>query len=356
MKKHFDVLDGLRGTAALMVVIFHLLEPMFPHPADNPLHHAYLAVDFFFMLSGYVVGHAYDDRWPKMTIGKFIRIRLIRLHPLVVMGVLLGAVTYVLDPFVSFAAFPWMNARLVAAFITGLLLIPFYPLPFRFDDTHAFNGPSWTMLQEYLINLVYALLVPSLTKRKLNWIVGLSALALVVTAIVRGNLHGGWAWRNCWMAPVRVSVTFFGGLWLYRSQLRWKIAYPFPVLSLLLVLAFTAPYSPWNGLLESLFILAVFPIIILLGSGSAVSGIARLICKWMGKLSYPIYITHYPFIYLYYHWIEYQHPDRNQLIVVGLLMLIGFVLIAWLALRLYDEPVRKWLNERWAMVKAKGNV
>lgn len=356
MKKHFDVLDGLRGTAALLVVIFHLLEPVFPNLADNPLHHAYLAVDFFFMLSGFVIGHAYDDRWPGMSIGKFIRIRLFRLHPLMVMGVLLGALSYVLDPFTSFANLPWMDIRLVAAFITGLLLLPFYPLPFRFDDTHAFNGPSWTMLQEYWVNLAYALLVSTLSKRKLNWIVALSALALLVTAIVRGNLHGGWAWRNCWMAPIRVSVTFFGGLWLYRSQLKWKIAYPLPILSMVLILVFTAPYSQFNGLIESLFILAIFPTIILLGSGSAVNGITRRVCGWMGKLSYPIYITHYPFIYLYYHWIEGHHPDRNQLIVVGLLMFSGFVFLAWLLLRFYDEPVRKWLNERWVMRKAKGNV
>jgi peptidoglycan/LPS O-acetylase OafA/YrhL len=67
-KVHYPILDGLRGVAALLVVIFHLFEAYFPVFADHPEHHGYLAVDFFFMLSGFVVGYAYDDRWKNMTV------------------------------------------------------------------------------------------------------------------------------------------------------------------------------------------------------------------------------------------------------------------------------------------------
>ena len=80
-KPHFQILDGLRGVAALLVVIFHLFEAVYPVPADNPVHHGYLAVDFFFLLSGFVVGYAYDDRWGRMRIKDFFKIRLVRLHP-----------------------------------------------------------------------------------------------------------------------------------------------------------------------------------------------------------------------------------------------------------------------------------
>ena len=86
-KPRYEILDGLRGVAALMVVIFHINEPMAPSAAEFPfVNHGYLAVDFFFVLSGFVIGYAYDDRWNKMSVGDFFKRRLIRLHPMVIMG------------------------------------------------------------------------------------------------------------------------------------------------------------------------------------------------------------------------------------------------------------------------------
>ena len=94
-KPHYEILDGLRGVAALMVIIFHLFEA---HAGGNHLvqiiNHGYLAVDFFFMLSGFVIGYAYDDRWDRMTLGTFFKRRVIRLHPMVIMGSIVGAVFF----------------------------------------------------------------------------------------------------------------------------------------------------------------------------------------------------------------------------------------------------------------------
>src|SRR4029079_11491858 len=93
-KPHYPILDGLRGVAAILVVIYHLFEAYFPVPANHPEHHGYLAVDFFYVLSGFVVGYAYDDRWNKMSIGDFFKRRLVRLHPLVILGTLIGAICF----------------------------------------------------------------------------------------------------------------------------------------------------------------------------------------------------------------------------------------------------------------------
>ena len=94
-KSHYEILDGLRGVAAVMVVIFHLLETF---TGGNHLiqimNHGYLAVDFFFVLSGFVIGYAYDDRWGKMTLGGFFKRRLIRLHPMIIMGMIIGAIGF----------------------------------------------------------------------------------------------------------------------------------------------------------------------------------------------------------------------------------------------------------------------
>ena len=94
-KPHYALLDGLRGVAALLVVWYHIFEG-FQFAGNKPvidfINHGYLAVDFFFILSGFVVGYAYDNRWGKtLTLGGFFRRRLIRLQPMVIMGAVFGS-------------------------------------------------------------------------------------------------------------------------------------------------------------------------------------------------------------------------------------------------------------------------
>lgn len=93
-KPHYDLLDGLRGVAAITVVWFHIFEAFATSHLDQRINHGYLAVDFFFILSGFVIGYAYDDRWGKMKTKDFIKRRVIRLHPMVVMGAIIGAVMF----------------------------------------------------------------------------------------------------------------------------------------------------------------------------------------------------------------------------------------------------------------------
>src|SRR5882757_5846109 len=85
-KQHFEILDGLRGIAALAVVTFHFMEWAYADYSKDFIGHGFLAVDFFFCLSGFVTGYAYDDRIGKMGIMEFFKSRIIRLHPLVILG------------------------------------------------------------------------------------------------------------------------------------------------------------------------------------------------------------------------------------------------------------------------------
>ena len=101
-KPRYEILDGLRGVAAMIVVAFHLLETYSKGPAYQVLNHGYLAVDFFFVLSGFVIGYAYDDRWNRMSLKGFFKRRLVRLHPMVIMGSLIGALFF----YFGSAAFP----------------------------------------------------------------------------------------------------------------------------------------------------------------------------------------------------------------------------------------------------------
>ena len=127
-KPHYLILDGLRGIAAILVVFFHLFEAHSSGHLDQVINHGYLAVDFFFVLSGFVVGYAYDDRWNKMTIGAFFKRRLIRLQPMVVMGMFIGAVFFF---FGSDAMFPEIGRvsvwQVMLLFVIGSTLLPVLP-------------------------------------------------------------------------------------------------------------------------------------------------------------------------------------------------------------------------------------
>lgn len=355
MKRHFEVLDGLRGAVALLVVVFHLCGAYFQTYTHNPVRHAYLAVDFFFMLSGYVVGYAYDDRWATMRFGDFLRRRAIRLHPLVVLGVGLGALSYWFDPFAG-ASQHVRLVHLAANVLFGLLLLPFVSLPNRFGETHPLDGPCWSLLQEYLVNVAYALVGPRLSRRALVGVVAAAAAVLLATAFGYGNLQGGWGWATFWMAPVRVAFPFFMGLLLHRFGLHFRLPGAFWVLSLLLLGLFAAPAFEPAGPYAAFCTVVLFPLVVAAGAGSPVAGGVATLCRWAGRLSYPLYLLHYPFIYPLINWVGATHPPlRQALPVLGGLLLL-FVVLAWLALRFYDEPVRAWLGARARRAAPAGAV
>ena len=143
-KPRYEILDGLRGVAALLVVAYHLFETYFEGSPDQPINHGYLAVDFFFVLSGFVIGYAYDDRWDKMSTWAFFKRRLIRLHPMVIFGTLFGAVMFY---FGSCSSFPLINDTPWYV-VLGVMLWCFtmIPLPSGMDirgwgETNPLNGP-----------------------------------------------------------------------------------------------------------------------------------------------------------------------------------------------------------------------
>lgn len=124
-KPRYEILDGLRGVASMMVVAYHLFETYSHDPLHQILNHGYLAVDFFFVLSGFVIGYAYDDRWTRMTLKDFFKRRLVRLHPMVIMGTLIGALLFYFgdcSAFPSISETPWW--KLLLLFLLSCTMIP----------------------------------------------------------------------------------------------------------------------------------------------------------------------------------------------------------------------------------------
>jgi peptidoglycan/LPS O-acetylase OafA/YrhL len=361
-KRHYPILDGLRGVAALMVVAFHLFEA---HADNNRfsqhINHGYLAVDFFFVLSGFVIGYAYDDRWRTMSTMDFFKRRLIRLHPMIVAGMIVGALMFYLGD--SQVVFPLIHDTplwlLILMTVIGMTLLPVGP---AFDirgwgEMHPLNGPAWSLFYEYVANILYALVVRRFSKLVLALCVAVAGAVLVRYLVggPTGDVIGGWS-LDPDQVPIgfmRLLYPFFAGLLLSRALAPGRVKHAFPLCSLIVVAVLAWPrvgdeHTLWmNGLYESLCIVVLFPLVVWLGaSGELGAGRSSRLCAFLGGLSYPLYITHYPFIYAYTAWVRDHKVPLLQGLPVMAAAYAAAVLLAWLCLRFYDIPVRAWLTRR----------
>jgi peptidoglycan/LPS O-acetylase OafA/YrhL len=171
-----------------------------------------------------------------------------------------------------------------------------------------------------------------------------------------GDLIGGWAIDPLQLRIgfTRVFYPFFAGLLLYRGTKLTHIKDAFLWCSLLLVIFLSVPrlggtQHLWvNGLYESLTIILVFPLIVYFGASGSVSGKwPTRICKFFGDISYPIYITHYPIIYIYTAWVFNHKLTIQQALPQAIIVLASSVALAYACLKFYDEPVRLWLKKRF---------
>jgi len=344
-KQHFDVLDGLRGIAALAIVVFHFMEWIYTDPTQNFIGHGFLAVDFFFCLSGFVIAYAYDQRIKKMGSMEFFKSRLIRLHPLVILGAVLGLIAFLMDPFENTVA-TYSTGKIFLLFLYSILLIPFPAMEDRAFNLFGLNAPSWSLFWEYIANIAYAFILCKLNRRYLLLLTCLAAILLGWISYRTGNLLGGWNDDTFWHGGARLAYSFSAGLLIYRSNWIIKNRLGFVGLSLLLILAFIMPHFTWNWMAEALVVLFYFPLLVALGAGTSLSSTWKNICVYAGKISYPLYMTHYAVIWIFGHYLTHRKPDTTTLVyivIIGTLLLVG---MAHLVMKLYDIPIRKYLTER----------
>ena len=366
-KPHYALLDGLRGVAALMVIWYHIFEGFATCPADQKFNHGYLAVDFFFILSGFVIGYAYDDRWGKMSTGQFLKRRLIRLHPMVILAAVFGAVSFMFQGSVQWDGTSVPLINVILAFILSCLLLPAIPgtaAEVRGNgEMFPLNGPSWSLFFEYIGNIMYALFLRRLSDKWLKSAVVVSGAGYAAFAIFNGsgyyNMGTGWTLSdlNFLGGILRLTFSFSAGLLISRNFRPVTIKGAFWICSALIVLLLSIPYvniggNGWtNGVYDSLCTLIVFPVIVWLGaSGSEMSShgthnsLSESICKFLGDISYPLYIIHYPIMYLFYAWVWKYGLSFSQAWPVAAAIFVGSIALAYVCLKVYDLPIRKWLS------------
>ncbi|WP_455591113.1 acyltransferase family protein [Bacteroides sp.] len=367
-KPHYYLLDGLRGVAALIVIWYHIFEgyAFAGGGMIETFNHGYLAVDFFFILSGFVISYAYDDRWSKnLTMKGFFKRRLIRLHPMVVMGAILGVIAFYLQGCVQWDGTHVAISMVMLSLLCTILFIPAMPgLGYEVrgnGEMFPLNGPCWSLFFEYIGNILYALFIRRLSTKVLAVLVVLLGIALAAFAIFNvsgyGSIGVGWTLDavNFTGGLLRMLFPFSMGMLLLRIFKPMKIRGAFWICTIAMVALLSVPFIEGtepicaNGVYEAFCIIIAFPILLWVGaSGTTTDKSSTMICKFLGDISYPVYVIHYPIMYLFYAWLI-----KNQLFTfaetwqVALCVYALSLLIAYLCLKLYDEPVRKYLAKRF---------
>lgn len=364
-KPRFETLDALRGVAALIVIWYHVFEAFATSPADQNFNHAHLAVDFFFMLSGFVIGYAYDDRWraKSMTTGRFLKRRLIRLHPMVVVGVALGVVAFLAAGSKRWDGTVMPLAMVIAACFFNIFMLPVFPstsVDVRGNgEMFPLNGPHWSLFFEYIANILYALFARRLPTRWLAVLTGLCAIGLIVVGVgdASGYGHLGMGWTladaNLWGGLARLMFSFSAGLLMARVIKPGSVKGSFWICSLTLIIVMSVPHigpKPWlNGLYESLVVIGLFPVLLYIGASAAAPPSRAK--RFIGEISYPVYAIHYPMMYLFYDWVWTNELSFSEAWHVAAAIFFSAIILAWALSRYYDQPLRRWLSKRFDPTK-----
>ena len=372
-KPHYEILDGLRGVAALSVLVYHIFEGYAFAEAYNgegkgiitTLNHAHIAVDFFFMLSGFVLSYAYDNRWKMMSLKTFFTRRLIRLHPMLIAGAVIGTITFCADSCRQWDGTTTPITWVMAAMLLTMFIIPALPgSPYEVrgnGEMFPLNGPGWSLFFEYIGNILYAFVIRRLPTKALAVLA--ATLTVAHACFFIGDISGydgvsvGWTIDAVNFAGglLRMLLPFTIGMLLARIFKPGKIKYAFGISTVTLITVFALPYIDpaddisLNSLYEFICITLIFPAVVWIGAcGSCKDNAAGRINKFLGDISYPLYIVHYPLMYLFYRWLIDKHLYTfGDTWGVAIIIIITCILLAYTILKIYDEPVRRLLAKRF---------
>ncbi|RWF29897.1 MAG: acyltransferase [Mesorhizobium sp.] len=340
-------LDALRGVAAICVMLYHFS----PFIADGKvLPSSYLAVDLFFLLSGFVIAHAYDRKIEAgMGFGTFLLVRLIRLYPLYLAGTLLGAFYLLIKNTLMPGDYMPMS-DIAMMLTTGMLFIPL--VGNAYHTIFPLNPASWSLFFELLVNIAYVLLFFALSKRVLSALVAGSLALLIVAAMFSGTLDFGMTGATIASGLPRVAFSFFLGVLMCRSMAQGGLGFLrrgyWAEMALLLTLVIFAIAPAGGGAragYDLICVVLLFPVMVTVGAAAPTRpGLAKLF-GWLGRISYPIYIIHTPMLMIIAGAGKAASidPFANHP-WFGIAMAGAVIVIADVATRIYDEPVRRFLQ------------
>lgn len=254
------------------------------------------------------------------------------------------------------------------------------PMPVAWDvrgwtETNPLNGASWSLLWEYLANILYAFFLHRLPRLALGVLLVLAAfctvdlaLSIDVFGLLTGRdaavytVIGGWSLTptRLYIGATRLAYPFLAGLLLSRLGWRLRLRGGFWWCAVGVVVLLAMPRvgteaRPWlNGVYEAACILVAFPLLVVMGAGSRITDArSTAVCRFLGRISYPLYIVHLPLVYLQIAWAS-LHPDAptSHVVAVSVGIYLFALFVAYASMRLIDEPLRARLARRWLHPRA----
>jgi peptidoglycan/LPS O-acetylase OafA/YrhL len=341
----FPLLDGARGLGALAILYGH----MYVLKIGDPDQIIEVGVDFFFMLSGFVLAHAYGPRLrDTMSVGKYLQVRAVRLFPLIILGALLGTGVTVVDNLLD-PTLEWWRV-----WISGGLAILNMPNPLlpSWGMYFPFNGPAWSLFFELVISLAYAPIARYLSPVFFLPLTVVFALAFIWASMAYAVPNIGWDLETFPGGFLRAGFGFFCGLFLHsiRAPVRRRPGLA-AVMVAVILLVLTLPLGHSVQVVMPATVIAL-PVILYLCATIDLGDRAAVVCDFLGRLSYPLYITHYPLLRVMDGVARRVDPGNEYMIPTMVIEAVVCLVFAWFAMALYDEPVRRWIAGRLRRPKA----
>ena len=333
-EKRLLTLDAMRGVAALLVVTFYL-------PAVGLTPSGYLAVDFFFVLSGFVIANAYDAQvLAGLPATRFMAHRLIRLYPLYLVGFVLGLLRAIGQSGLHRPDQLTPAHLAVSAWLEALLL----PSP---SNLHLFSldGPAWSLFFEAIASFAYVAFLARLNPGALRWFLVVSGVALTLTIVTYQAGDMGYSWQTVHVGLARVSFSFAMGMFLARhrsgAQIKSALA---PVLVAALVALMCMDFEGRARMAyDEIFVFLASPALVHFGARCSPAAALKPVCRWLGEISYPLYATHYPLLWMF--GFAARKLGAPPVVWMPTFVILAVAVAALLA-RFWDIPVRRWLTQR----------
>jgi peptidoglycan/LPS O-acetylase OafA/YrhL len=344
-RQYFVALDGLRGLCAVSVLLFHIGRWFNMYWLST---NSGLAVDLFFCLSGFVLPLAYTSRFDKLNIVTFMRGRLIRLSPTIVLATLLGAAYVIFRVRLDEDPIPW--SPLARATVLGALSLPNLNAAPAVGGPEVFplNGPQYTLFLELFANAVWW------STRRLPQLPLALIVALVSFAVLLVTGLGGDHTSNFWVGFPRVGFSFFAGVALFHMKKKlpaWSGWAPptFWLITIAMAVIFYNPFGAPNPE-QYIWVGVLSPLLVLSGSYVVLPPSMTAAGEFSGQWSYPIYALHTPLFALALGVFELVVTKPNRPVEIAFIVMVVLA-TSLLAMKVYDEPVRKRLT---ALTRPRG--
>lgn len=338
---YYYKLDFMRGVAAISVVVIHL-----SHRIDisSIAKRGYLAVDFFFVLSGFVMCAAYAERLKaqQLRTRDFYALRLVRIFPLAFLGTSIAAIFETLRPGV--ANFGEHISNIMIAYFFGALMLPTTAFNTLEPTAFPLNLPIWSLFFELLANAAFPFILKSHHKNQiLIFFIASGAITFTAGVLYFGTANHGYYPNELWFGFSRISLSFSIGIVIYYFR------HKSPTVNLLLPsLIFTVvvffPYFPeYDSYIDVLSVIFIMPALVFLSIKGGNGSHGKNISHWAGVLSFPLYALHYPFtrVISVISRKFYLNPYAKCSIMISFIFVM--VVISYLAYRFFDLPIRKHL-------------